>query len=65
MRKITLFAAGFATGAVIGIGAWIGVGASSTNALAVSTVDPSAMMMDAKNLPASHYDDYSLVFIGP
>lgn len=63
MRKITLFVAGVATGAVIGIGTWIGVGAlTPTNALAGSTVDPSAMMTSAKDLPISHYDDYSVVF---
>jgi hypothetical protein len=66
MRKIILFAAGVATGVVISIGTWIGVGAiAPTTALANSTVDPSAMMTAAKDLPASHYDDYSVVFVGP
>jgi hypothetical protein len=27
-----------------------------------ATVDPFAMMAIAKDLPTSHYDDYSLVF---
>ncbi len=63
MRKIILFAAGVATGVVISIGTWIGVGAiAPTTALADSMVDPSAMMAGAKDLPTSHYDDYSLVF---
>ena len=63
MRKIILFAAGFAAGVVILIGTWIGVGTvAPTSALAGSTVDPLAMMTGAKGLPTSHYDDYSLVF---
>ena len=33
-----------------------------TSALAGSTVDPLAMMTSAKDLPTSHYDDYSVVF---
>jgi hypothetical protein len=35
---------------------------TSTSALADTTVDPLAMMTSAKNLPTSHYDDYSVVF---
>jgi hypothetical protein len=63
MRKIILFAAGFAAGVAILIGTWIGVGTvAPTSALAGSTVDPMAMMTGAKALPTSHYDDYSLVF---
>jgi hypothetical protein len=27
--------------------------------------DPSAMMTGAKDLPTAHYDDYSVVFVGP
>ncbi len=64
MRKIILFAAGVATGVVLSIGTWIGVGAiAPTAALAESpTIDPSAMMAGAKDLPTSHYDDYSVIF---
>ena len=63
MRKIILFAAGVATGVVIAIGTWIGVGAfAPSTALAGSTVDPLAMMTSPAGLPTSHYDDYSLVF---
>jgi hypothetical protein len=67
MRKIILFVAGVATGVVISIGTWIGVGAiAPTTALAGSTaVDPLAMMTGMKDLPTSHYDDYSVVFVGP
>jgi hypothetical protein len=32
------------------------------SALAASAVDPLAMMTSAKDLPTSHYDDYSVVF---
>jgi hypothetical protein len=63
MRRIMLFALGALAGVVIGIGTWIGVGTvAPTSALADSTVDPSAMMTGAKNLPSPHYDDYTLVF---
>ena len=63
MRKISLCAAGVAVLILIGVGTWIGVGTgTSTPALAASTVDPYAMMVSAKDLPTSHYDDYSLVF---
>ncbi len=62
MRKISVFAAAVAVLILIGVGTWIGVGtSSSTSALAASTVDPFAMT-DAKDLPTSHYDDYSVVF---
>ena len=34
----------------------------TSSALAASAVDPLAMMTSAKDLPTSHYDDYSVVF---
>jgi len=34
----------------------------TSSALAASGIDPLAMMMSAKDLPTSHYDDYSVVF---
>ena len=34
----------------------------TSSALAASTLDPLAMMTTAKDLPTSHYDDYSVVF---
>ena len=62
MRKISLFA-GVAALFLIGVGAWIGSGKwTSTSALAASTIDPFAMMVSAKDLPTSHYVDYSVVF---
>jgi hypothetical protein len=67
MRKIILFVAGVAAGVVLLIGAWIGVGTiPPATALAGSTaVDPLAMTTGMKDLPTSHYDDYSVVFVGP
>ncbi len=67
MRKTILFVAGVATGVVISVGTWIGVGAiAPSSALASSTaVDPLAMSMGMKDLPSSRYDDYSVVFVGP
>ena len=63
MRKITLFVAGVIIGVMISVGTWIVVGTmTTTSALAASTIDPFTMMMGAKDLPTSHYDDYSLVF---
>ncbi len=67
MRKTILFVAGVATGVMISVGTWIGVGAiAPSSALASSTAfDPLAMSMGMKDLPSSHYDDYSVVFVGP
>jgi hypothetical protein len=63
MRKITLFVAGVIVGVMISVGTWIVGGTmTTTSALASSTIDPFAMMAGAKDLPTSHYDDYSLVF---
>ncbi|HEY6308677.1 MAG TPA: hypothetical protein VI488_19725 [Candidatus Angelobacter sp.] len=62
MRKISIFA-GVAALFLIGVGTWIGVGTgTSTPALAASRIDPFAMMTIAKDLPTSHYVDYSVVF---
>ena len=61
--RIVLFVAGVTAGVMIGIGIWIAMATMTpTSALAGSTVDPSAMMAVAKDLPTSHYVDYSLVF---
>ena len=61
MRKISFFA-GVAVLILIGVGTWIGVGTGTPTALAASTVDPFAMMTSVKDLPTSHYVDYTLVF---
>ena len=57
MRKISFCVAGVAVLILIGVGTW-----TSTSALAASTIDPFAMMVSAKDLPTSHYVDYSVVF---
>lgn len=63
MRKIRFFAGVVAVLVLIGVGIGIGVGTwTPTSALADSTVDPYAMMVGAKDLPTSHYVDYSVVF---
>jgi hypothetical protein len=62
MRKISFFA-GVAALFLLSVATWTGVETwTSTDALASSTVDPLAMMVSAKGLPTSHYDDYSVVF---
>ena len=60
MRKLSFLAV--AVLILVGVGTWIGVGARAHTALAASSVDPSAMMTSAKDLPTSHYVDYSVVF---
>jgi hypothetical protein len=63
MRKISFFAGVVAVLVLVGVGTWLGAGTwTSTSALAGSAVEPLAMMMGAKSLPTSQYDDYSLVF---
>jgi len=63
MRKISFFSGVVAVLVLIGVGTWLGAGMwTSTTALAGSAVDPLAVMMGAKGLPTSLYDDYSLVF---
>jgi hypothetical protein len=62
MRKISMIAV---TAAMIatGFGVWA---AAPTNARAPSTgqgIEPLQLMMNAKDLPAQHYDDFSMVFI--
>jgi hypothetical protein len=62
MRKISLIAVAAAVIAT-GFGVWA---AAPTNARAPSTgqgIEPFQLMMNAKDLPAQHYDDFSMVFI--
>jgi hypothetical protein len=62
LRQV-LFVAIAAAFVLISIGTWARVGSPSpSSALAVSTVDPLAMMTNAQNLATSRCDDYSLVF---
>jgi hypothetical protein len=59
MRKIS-FSAAFAVLILIGVGVWT---VSTTHTLAATAgIDPSGMMANAKDLPTSHYDDYSVIF---
>jgi hypothetical protein len=61
MRKISLFAVAAAVIAT-GFGVWA---ASTTNARVPSIgqgIEPFQLMMNAKELSAQHYDDFSLVF---
>ena len=48
---------------VAGVGVW---GTSTTPARidvpSGAQINPLQMMMDARDLPAAHYDDYSVVF---
>ena len=61
MRKLSFLAV--AVLILIGVGTWIGVGTGTpTTALAASTIDPFTLMTSAKDVPTSHYDDYSVVF---
>ena len=63
MRKISLCVAGVAVLILISVGTWIGVGTgTSTPAFASSTISPLEMMMTVKDLPTSHFVDYSVVF---
>jgi hypothetical protein len=63
MRKVSLFAIAAAMVA-IGVGVWA---ASTTKAgvapSMVQGIQPFQLMMNAKDLPAQHYDDFSMVFI--
>ena len=63
MRKISLFAVAAAL-ILAGVGAWA---TSATQArvepAAEAGVDPSRIMMNAKDLPAEEFVDYSVVFI--
>lgn len=62
MRKIALFAVA-ATLALAGIGAWA---ASTTHARvdvpAGDRIDPAHLTMNAKELPAAEFVDYTFVF---
>lgn len=59
MRKIGYFAAA-AVLILIGLATWT---VPTTQAFVASSgIDPSGMMITARDLPASHYDDYSVVF---
>ena len=61
MRKISMFAAALI---LIAVGAWA---ITTTPRVVASTpvgigIDPFQMMTNARDLPAAHYVDYSLIF---
>jgi hypothetical protein len=62
MRKTNLFAAAAAALILACVWGW----ASSTGTTAAAPIsvriDPFQAMVNAKSLPTSHYDDFSLVF---
>jgi hypothetical protein len=59
MRAIGYFAAASVL-ILIGLGIWT---VPTTHAFVPNAgIDPAGMMVAAKNLPTSHFDDYSLVF---
>ena len=63
MRKISVFVVA-AVLILAGAGGWV---ASITHArveapLAAGGIDPSHIMMNARDLPTEHFVDYSLVF---
>jgi hypothetical protein len=66
MRKTKVFAVAAAALILAGIGGWVSstVNAGRTAAATPINVqmDPFQEMLKAKGLPASHYDDYSLIF---
>jgi hypothetical protein len=63
MGKIKLFAVA-ATLIATGFGVWA---ASTTDARVASSIgqgiEPFQLMINARELPAQHYDDFSMVFI--
>ena len=64
MRKINLFAIAAAV-ILSGVGAWAILTTRAPvaeAALPVVQIDPSKMMMDAKDLPTQRVVDYSVIF---
>ena len=64
MRKINLFAVAAAV-ILAGVGTWTVLTTRAPVAVAappVVQIDPSKMMMDAKDLPTQRVVDYSVIF---
>jgi hypothetical protein len=59
MRKIITFAAALI---LMGVGVWATKTTPRVEASTEVTVHPLQLMTNAKNLPESHYDDYTFVF---
>jgi hypothetical protein len=63
MRTTKLFAVAAAALILAGIGGWASSTVTKAGVPTSVQIDPFQMMVNSTNLPASHYDDYSLVFI--
>jgi hypothetical protein len=61
MRQISLFAVAAALVAT-GFGLWAASPTSARSPSMGQGIEPLKLMMNAKELPAPHYDDFSLVF---
>ena len=59
MRKISMFAAALI---LIAVGAWAVTTAPRVDASTPARIDPYQIMTNARDLPAAHYVDYSLIF---
>ena len=59
MRKISMFAAALV---LIGIGTWAVTINQRVAASTPAGIDPLQMMANAKDLPSTHYVDYTFVF---
>jgi hypothetical protein len=66
MRKTKVFAVATAALILAGIGGWASSAVNAGRTAAATPIniqmDPFQEMVRAKGLPASHYDDYSLIF---
>ena len=62
MRKICRFAVAAAS-ILAGVGAWVGSATyARVHAPLAVMVDPSQLMMDAKDLPAAEFVDHTFIF---
>ena len=63
MRKVSLIAVAAAVIAT-GFGVWAAAPTSARVTPSMGQgIEPFQLMMNAKELPAQHYDDFSMVFI--
>jgi hypothetical protein len=59
MRKVSTFAAALV---LIGIAAWVVAANQRAAASTTPQIDPLQMTLNAKDLPSTHYLDYTFVF---
>jgi hypothetical protein len=66
MRKTKVFAVAAAALILAGVGGWASSTINAGRTAAATPIrvqmDPFPEMVNAKGLPTSHYDDYSLIF---